>query len=519
MDEQKFLAERFEANRAHLRAVAYRMLGSRAEVDDAVQEAWLRLSRSDAGEIDNLGGWLTTVVARVCLDMLRARKSRREEPMDAHVPEPVSPENVEREALLADSIGAALLVVLETLSPAERLAFVLHDMFAVPFEQIAPIVDRSPEATRQLASRARRRVQGREPADESDLPRQRKVVDAFLKASQGGNFEALLAVLDPDVVFRADRVAAQMGGQAELRGAAAVAETFKGRAQAARPGGGRRRDGAGGRVRRPVAHRAAADDRRRPDHRDRGGRRPAAAAWVRPGAAQYLRIAEPGCSWGVLGPAGEPAMNVQQKPEKFAEKARRSRAAAAAPGPSAGRRKQDASAAGVQAEISRRRQAQGQGRDHHRRRQRHRPRGRGRDGARGRDDRDPLSGGARRREGDQAAGRGGGKPRRSCSPATSATRCSAGNRSSAINEEFGRIDILVNNAAEQHEVDDPARAQGRAARAHVPHQRVQLLPHDARLPAVHAGGREHHQHDLDHRLSGPQDADRLCRPPRARSSR
>ena len=233
MDEQKFLAARFEANRAHLRAGAYRMLGSRDEADDAVQEAWLRLSRSNASAIDNFGGWLTTVTARVCLDMLRGRKARREEEL-GYVPEPaVYPESAEQE--LADSVGAALLVVLETLSPAERLAFVLHDMFAVPFDEIAPIVDRSPDATRQLASRARRRVQGREPADNTDLPRQRKVVDAFLAASQGGNFEALLAVLDPDVVFRADRLAAQMGGQAELRGAAAVAETFKGRAQAARP--------------------------------------------------------------------------------------------------------------------------------------------------------------------------------------------------------------------------------------------------------------------------------------------
>jgi RNA polymerase sigma-70 factor (ECF subfamily) len=234
MDEQKFLAERFEANRAHLRAVAYRMLGSRAEVDDAVQEAWLRLGRSDASAIENLSGWLTTVLARVCLDMLRGRKMRREEPIGPHVPEPVVSHEAEREALLADSVGTALLVVLETLSPAERLAFVLHDMFAVPFDEIAPIVDRSVEATRQLASRARRRVQGKEP-ESIDLPRQRKVVDAFLAASHRGDFEALLVVLDPDVVFRADSVAVRMGGAAELRGAAAVAATFKGRAQAAKP--------------------------------------------------------------------------------------------------------------------------------------------------------------------------------------------------------------------------------------------------------------------------------------------
>jgi RNA polymerase sigma-70 factor (ECF subfamily) len=235
MDEKKFLAERFEANRGHLRAVAYRMLGSRSEVDDAVQEAWLRLSRSDAGDIENLSGWLTTVVARVCLDMLRSRKSRREEPLGPHVPEPIaSPEN-EQDAELADSVGTALLVVLETLTPAERLAFVLHDMFAVPFEEVAPIVGRTPAAARQLASRARRRVQGAPAAPDADVTRQRKVVDAFLAASRGGDFEALLAVLDPDVIFRADPVAVRMGGLPEIRGAAAVADTFKGRAQAAKP--------------------------------------------------------------------------------------------------------------------------------------------------------------------------------------------------------------------------------------------------------------------------------------------
>jgi RNA polymerase sigma-70 factor (ECF subfamily) len=236
MDEQKFLVERFEANRPHLRAVAYRMLGSRAEMDDAVQETWLRLSRAGASGVDNLSGWLTTVIARVCLDMLRSRKSRREEPMGPHVPEPVaSPDANEREAALAQSVGAALLVVLETLSPAERLAFVLHDMFAVPFDQIGQIVDRSPEATRQLASRARRRVQGKEPASDIDLPRQRQVVDAFLAASKMGDFEALVGVLAPDVVFRSDQMAVRMGGEAELHGAAVVANTFKGRAQAARP--------------------------------------------------------------------------------------------------------------------------------------------------------------------------------------------------------------------------------------------------------------------------------------------
>jgi RNA polymerase sigma-70 factor (ECF subfamily) len=235
MEDNKFLAGRFEASRAHLRAVAYRMLGSRSEADDAVQEAWLRLSRADTSEVQNLGGWLTTVVARICLDMLRSRKSRREDPLGPHVPEPaVDPEALESEAQLADSVGAALLVVLETLTPAERLAFVLHDMFAVPFEEIAPIVDRTPAAARQLASRARRRVQGASPMPDGDLPRRRKVVEAFLAASRDGDFEALLTVLDPEVVFRADAVATKMGGPAEVRSAAAVANLFKGRAKAAR---------------------------------------------------------------------------------------------------------------------------------------------------------------------------------------------------------------------------------------------------------------------------------------------
>ncbi|MBR1121445.1 sigma-70 family RNA polymerase sigma factor [Bradyrhizobium lablabi] len=233
MDETKFLAEKFEAKRAHLRAVAYRMLGSTAEVDDAVQETWLRLSRSDTSAVENLGGWLTTVVARVCLDMLRARKSRREEPMGPHVPEPVADDTHGRDAEMADSVGAALLVVLETLAPAERLAFVLHDMFAVPFEEIAPIVGRTPAAARQLASRARRRVQGAPPPD-ADLGRQRKIVDAFIAASRNGDFEGLLAVLDPDVRFRADEAAQRLGSLAEMRGAPAVAAAFKGRAQAAR---------------------------------------------------------------------------------------------------------------------------------------------------------------------------------------------------------------------------------------------------------------------------------------------
>ena len=235
MDEKKFLTEKFEANRAHLRAVAYRMLGSTSEVDDAVQETWLRLNRSDTSAVENLSGWLTTVVARVCLDMLRSRKSRREEPMGPQVPEPAARDAHERDAEMADSVGAALLVVLETLVPAERLAFVLHDMFAVPFEEIAPIVGRTPAAARQLASRARRRVQGTPEVPEADLGRQRKIVEAFLAASRDGDFEGLLAVLDPDVVFRADSAAQRLGSLAEIRGAAAVAETFKGRARAAKP--------------------------------------------------------------------------------------------------------------------------------------------------------------------------------------------------------------------------------------------------------------------------------------------
>ena len=207
MNEQEWLAERFEAERPHLRAVAYRMLGSLNEADDAVQEAWLRLSRSDADEIDNLGGWLTTVVARISLNTLRSRRARPEAAMTPHVPDPiVGPESgldPEHEALVADSVGLALLVVLEQLDPAERLAFVLHDMFAVPFDDIAEMVGRSPAAARQLASRARRRVQGR-PVPDPDLDRQREVVDAFFAASRDGDFEALVAILDPEVVFRID---------------------------------------------------------------------------------------------------------------------------------------------------------------------------------------------------------------------------------------------------------------------------------------------------------------------------
>jgi RNA polymerase sigma factor (sigma-70 family) len=225
VNERDYLADRFEAHRSHLRAVAYRMLGSLSEADDAVQKAWLRLSRTDAGEIENLGGWLTTVVARVSLDMLRSRKARREEPLDARLPEPIVDRadgiDPEHEALLADSVGLALLVVLETLTPPERLAFVLHDIFDVPFDEIAQIVDRSPEAARQLASRARRRVRAERTEPDSDLETQREVVDAFMAAAREGDFNRLLAVLDPDVVVRQDL--GPVGGRREIRGAAAVA--------------------------------------------------------------------------------------------------------------------------------------------------------------------------------------------------------------------------------------------------------------------------------------------------------
>src|SRR5947207_6308639 len=208
MSDTQFLAEQFEQHRTHLRAVAYRMLGSISEADDAVQEAWLRLSRSAADEIESLGGWLTPVVARVSLNTLRSRNARREEPLDVRVPDPVvsneSGRNPEHEALLADSVGLALQVVLETLTPAERLAFVLHDMFAVPFDEIGPMLERSPTAARQLASRARRRVQGAAPVPDADVRRQREVVDAFFAAARDGDFEALVAVLDPDVVLHSD---------------------------------------------------------------------------------------------------------------------------------------------------------------------------------------------------------------------------------------------------------------------------------------------------------------------------
>jgi RNA polymerase sigma-70 factor (ECF subfamily) len=220
------------------------MLGSTSEAEDAVQETWLRLSRSGADDVDNLGGWLTTVVARVCLDMLRSRKSRREEQFDPDLPDTIASHedgvDPEREALLADSVGPALLVVLETLAPAERVAFVLHDVFAVPFDEIAPVVGRSSAAARQLASRARRRVRGEAAMPDADVSRQRKIVDAFLAAARDGDFDGLLAVLDPDVVLRADDVAAQMGTRShflkakEIRGALAVAGTFSGQARDAR---------------------------------------------------------------------------------------------------------------------------------------------------------------------------------------------------------------------------------------------------------------------------------------------
>jgi len=233
MDENEWLADRFEEHRTNLRAVAYRMLGSLTEADDAVQDAWLRVSRAGADEVDNLGGWLTTIVARVCLNMLRSRNRRREESLGVRLPDPVI--SLEREfqpeaeAVLADSVGLALLVVLDTLSPAERLAFVLHDMFELPFEEIAPVVGRSPAAARQLASRARRRVKGAAlSAPDPDLARQRAVVDAFFQATRGGDFDALMALLDPDVVLRADYGARRPAASVVIHGAAAVARQARG---------------------------------------------------------------------------------------------------------------------------------------------------------------------------------------------------------------------------------------------------------------------------------------------------
>jgi RNA polymerase sigma factor (sigma-70 family) len=228
MDENEWLADRFQEHRPHLRAVAYRMLGSLSEADDAIQDTWLRVSRAGAGGVENLGGWLTTIVARVCLNVLRSRNTRREESLDGHIPDPViSSERVrqpEEEALLADSVGLALLVVLDTLSPAERLAFVLHDMFQLPFEEIAPMVGRSPEAARQLASRARRRVRGAQiPAPDPDLARQRAVVDAFFRAARGGDFDGLVALLDPEVVLRSDYGGRRPASPKVIHGPAAVA--------------------------------------------------------------------------------------------------------------------------------------------------------------------------------------------------------------------------------------------------------------------------------------------------------
>lgn len=236
MDEENFLAEQFRANRTQLKSIAYRMLGSTSEAEDAVQEAWIRLSRADTVGVKNLGGWLTTVVSRVCLDMLRSRKSRREDGIDTASHEPaVEPEAavIEREAMLADSVGLAMLVVLEQLSPAERIAFVLHDMFDLPFDDIGPIVDRTPIAARQLASRARRRVQGRPVPDEAELAGNREVVRAFLAASRDGDFAGLLAVLDPNVIFHADEAAVRLGSLGEIRGADTVGKVYLGRAKTA----------------------------------------------------------------------------------------------------------------------------------------------------------------------------------------------------------------------------------------------------------------------------------------------
>jgi RNA polymerase sigma factor (sigma-70 family) len=235
MTDTDLLARRFETDRARLRAIAYRMLGSRTDAEDAVQEAWLRLSRAGDAGVENLGGWLTTVVARVCLDMLRVRRTRREESADEAVPRLAAAADAEQEALLAESVGVAMLVVLDRLTPAERVAFVLHDMFDLPFEEIAGIVGRSVDASRQLASRARRRVRGATGDPAADRDRQRQVVEAFLVASRWGDFDALLALLDPSVVVRADAAAVATGAAPEVRGAAEVATTFAGRARAARP--------------------------------------------------------------------------------------------------------------------------------------------------------------------------------------------------------------------------------------------------------------------------------------------
>ncbi|MGW7334277.1 sigma-70 family RNA polymerase sigma factor, partial [Streptomyces sp. NPDC054840] len=238
VDGNSRLTERFEEHRSHLEAVSYRMLGSLAEADDAVQEAWLRFDRSDVGDVENLGGWLTTVVSRVCLNMLRSRESRREDPMETYSADPAVDRadavDPEQEALLADSVGLALLVVLDQLAPAERLAFVLHDLFAVSFDEIAPMIEKTPAATRQLASRARRRVKGAPLVPEADLTRQRRVVDAFLAATRGGNFDALVTLLHPDVVLRADKAVVPTAAPILLRGAATVATSAMAAMQRAR---------------------------------------------------------------------------------------------------------------------------------------------------------------------------------------------------------------------------------------------------------------------------------------------
>jgi RNA polymerase sigma factor (sigma-70 family) len=292
MGDHDHLADRFDADRARLRAVAYRMLGSLSEADDAVQEAWLRLSRADASGVENLGGWLTTVVGRVCLDMLRSRRNRREEPLDVHMPDPiVSRENdidPEQGALHTESVGLALLVVLETLDPAERLAFVLHDMFAVPFDAIAPIVGRSTTAARQLASRARRRVRGAAPVPDTDLSRQREVVDAFFAAARDGEFDALVAVLDPDIVLRSDGGVARPAATVLLRGAGACLRA----APPIRPTGARERRR---RCRRGSASATVLGhglhDPGRQDRGDRRARRPRSPPPARPGGPRRLHEA------------------------------------------------------------------------------------------------------------------------------------------------------------------------------------------------------------------------------------
>ncbi|GAA3628247.1 sigma-70 family RNA polymerase sigma factor [Nonomuraea rosea] len=258
MDDHEWLTERFAEHRSHLRAVAYRMLGSLSEADDALQDAWLRASRADVGQVQNIAGWLTTVVARVCLNMLRSRGNRHEEPLDIQAADPLlgpaSTGNPEQEVVMADSVGVALLVVLDTLSPAERLAFVLHDLFAVPFEEIAPMLERSPEATRQLASRARRRVKGAAPAPNADLSRRREIVEAFLSATRGRDFQALITLLHPDVVLRADKAVMLTAEPVMVNGAELVAQGAMAAMQRAQFTGLALLDGAAGLVMAPQGH-------------------------------------------------------------------------------------------------------------------------------------------------------------------------------------------------------------------------------------------------------------------------